>query len=194
MIALTLSPIAGRLSASRGCSATALASSGRSPIVSSFARGRSGDSYHSHAHYVQVVTRPVLPPWFDWVGPHVGLGDLQHVACGVLEVERARARRPLDLLRELDAFLRQAPLPRLVLAGRREEARVDARIGGAVRRRRMLDGRFVGIEEQEHAAAETMRDASLAQRLQPEHVAVEAPRRFLVLSCAVDDGLEDAGQ
>jgi hypothetical protein len=68
------------------------------------------------------------------------------------------------------------------------------RAHGTVRRRPILHRRRIAVEEQEDAGRQAVAVLLLAERSQPEHFPIEAPRFLLVLGRAVDDRLEDAGK
>src|SRR6266852_9625221 len=115
------------------------------------------------------------------LGPEMALRDLEQVAGGIVEVAGAYAAVPRDLVDQRDASIGQALLPRLVLAGRCEECRVD-RSGGAVRRRLVLRRRSLSVEQQHDALPEPEREAPASEA---EHVLV---------GCVVQNGLEHAGE
>src|SRR6266852_9672775 len=129
------------------------------------------------------------------LGPEIALRDLKKVAGGIVEVAGAHAAVPRDLVDQRDASIGQALLPRLVLAGRCEECRVD-RSGGAVRRRLVLRRRSLSVEQQHDALPEPEREApsSEAKRLEAEHVLVEPLHLVLLTGCVVQNGLEHAGE
>src|SRR5713101_7304540 len=125
----------------------------------------------------------------------MALRDLEQVAGGIVEVAGADAAVPRDLVDQRDASIGQALLPRLVLAGRCEECRVD-RSGGAVWRRLVLRRRSLSVEQQYDALPESEREApsSEAERLEAEHVHVEPLHLILLIGCVVQNGLEHAGE
>jgi hypothetical protein len=104
------------------------------------------------------------------LGPEMALRDLEQVAGGIVEVAGAYAAVPRDLVDQRDASIGQPLLPRVVLATRREECRVD-RSGGAVGRRLVLRRRSLSVEQQHDALPEPEREApsSEAERLEAEH-------------------------
>jgi hypothetical protein len=63
-----------------------------------------------------------------------------------------------------------------------------------VRRRPVLYRGLVPVEDEQDTWPDAVACARIAERAEAEHIAIEAPGRFLVLPRAVDDGLKHARQ